>query len=244
MLLMNSRRRLFISILGILLLGIIAYWPVQTRVGVDYEWSESSIHFYEKATNFFSRHFQAKHLVSNLLKKIDYPEDQLQLLFAWSRDHVRSTPPGFPVIDDHVWHIIVRGYGATDQRTEAFALLASYAGFPATVTAMEIPGTDGGVIVALVKIGQLLHVFDVEHGFVFLDEHGQLIDAARLATAPEVVSSITNGIEIAGRPYEHYVPSLLNRDLTFNRMELQKPWPRLKHETFQYVDSIFEVTGQ
>ena len=244
MFLMNSMRRLFISILGILLLGIIAYWPVQTRIGVDYEWSERSIHFYEKATNFFSRHFQTRHLVSNLLEEIDYPEEQLQLLFAWSRDHVQSTPPGLPVVDDHVWHILVRGYGATDQRTEAFALLASYAGFPATVTVMRIPGTANGLIVALVKIDQLVHVFDVERGLVFLDEYGQLIDAARLATAPEVVRSITNGIEIAGRPYEHYVPSLLNLDLTFNRMELQKPWPRLKHETLQFVNRIFEVTGR
>jgi hypothetical protein len=244
MFLMNSMRRPFILILGIVLLGIITHWPVQTRVGVDYEWSERPILFYEKVTNFFSRHFQTKYLVSNLLEEVDYPEDQVQLLFAWSRDHIRSTPPGFPVVDDHVWHIIVRGYGATDQRTEAFALLASYAGYPATVGVMRIPGTASGLIVALVKIDQLVHVFDVERGIVFLDEDGQLIDAARLATAPEVVRSITNGVEIAGRSYEHYVPSLLNLDLTFNRMELQKPWPRLKYETFQFVGRIFEVTGQ
>ena len=115
---------------------MVARWPVTTRFGVDYEWSSREIHLYEKAVDFISRDLQARRLVSDITDGLNGDQERIIAIFRWIGERVRSTPNGFPVVDDHVLNIIIRGYGADDQRTEAFALLASYAGLSATATTM------------------------------------------------------------------------------------------------------------
>ena len=52
-------------------------------------------------------------------------------VFDWTARRIQPTPEGWPVVDDHILNIIIRGYGMTDQRADVFATLTTYAGVPA-----------------------------------------------------------------------------------------------------------------
>ena len=162
-------------------------------------------------------------------------ERRVLAFFDWARAHVRPVPDGFPVIDDHVFHIIVRGYGAPDQRTEAFALLASYADMPATAMQLTSPSGTAQIVVAFVEIGDRIHAFDVVNGFVFRRGDGTLADVDELRADPSLIRSAARGLEIAGVPYESFYVSAADVRPHFARMAMQKPWQRLKTEARKLV---------
>jgi hypothetical protein len=55
-------------------------------------------------------------------------QQKAKAIFEWKIKHIVKQPPQLPVIDDHPWHIIVRGYGMADQMADVFAVLSNYAG--------------------------------------------------------------------------------------------------------------------
>ena len=208
-----------------------ALWPVKTRFGVNYQWSSRTITLFEKTVHFISRDLQTRRLVAELLRGAGPGSDgRLSRLFNWTVRHVQPVPPGFPVMDDHVLHIIIRGYGAPDQQTEAFALLASYAGFPAAAATLKAPEGPGGILVAVVRAKDRTWLFDVNRGFVFRTPQGTLADVTELLKHPQWVAETTGGLAVEGWPYERYVEGLRDLRTTFSRMEAQKLWPRLWQE--------------
>jgi len=227
-------RRVVWGIAAILLIGA-AVWPVTTRVGVDYRWSTKRITLLEKTIHFMSRDLQTRRLAAEVTHGASGAEETLLKIFTWTVQHVQPTPPGLPVVDDHVLHIIIRGYGAQDQRTEAFALLASYSGFPATKATARIPGTDKDLVVALVRDGPKTYVFDVNNNISLRNEQGTLADLTELLSNPGLMAQAADHALIEGVPYEHYLLGLRGLQATFARMEAQKPWPRLRQE----LDHLF-----
>ena len=63
-----------------------------------------------------------------VLGGIEGEEAKAAAALAWTRANVRNAPSGLPIIDDHIWHIIIRGYGEADQRSDVFTTLLAYAG--------------------------------------------------------------------------------------------------------------------
>jgi hypothetical protein len=222
-------RRMVWGMAAILLIAA-AVWPVTTRFGIDYEWSSKQITLFEKVLHFISRDLQARRLASEITEGARDGQEKLLKIFTWTVRHVQPTPPGFPVVDDHVMHIIIRGYGAPDQRTEAFALLASYSGFPSTAAYLTAPGTEQRIIVAVVRDGARTYLFDVERQMVFKNRLGQFADLRELIADPSLVDTAAHGLTVAGVPYGQYLLSAGDLQASFARMEAQKPWPRLAQE--------------
>ena len=216
-------------LIGLALIGL-ACWPVTTRFGVDYRWSSRRITLFEKAVHFLSRDLQTRRLVAELTRGARGADEKLLRLFDWTVVHVRATPPGLPVVDDHPWHIIVRGYGAPDQRAEALALLASYAGFRAAAAALYAPGTDHRILVTVVRDGSRTFVFDVNNDIAFRKGRNALADVREVAANPDLIPTAARSLTIDGVPYERYLAGLASLAPGFQRMEAQKPWPRLKQE--------------
>jgi len=210
--------------------GTVACWPVETRFGVNYEWSSRQIRLYEKVTDFISRDLQTRRLVSDIVASAAPEQVQILAIFDWVGAHVRPTPNGFPVVDDHVLHIIIRGYGAPDQRTEAFALLASYAGMLSTATVLQSETGSATVVVSLVQIDNRVYVFDVINQVVFQDAGGALADVERLMAEPALIRDASGDLEVAGIPYERFFSTLPDLRPNFSRMEQQKPWYRATSE--------------
>ncbi len=229
----KPHRALRWTVLGAVLIGMgtLACWPVTTRYGVNYRWSSRTITLFEKTVHFISRDLQTRRLVAELVRGAGAsPDDRLIRLFDWTVRHVQPVPPEFPAVDDHVLSIIIRGYGAPDQRTEAFALLASYAGFPATAVTLRAPEGTGRLIVAVVRDKDRRLLFDINHQIVFRTPQGTFADIEELMRNPQLVAEAAGGLAVDGLPYERYVTGLQDLQVTFSRMEGQKPWPRLWQE--------------
>jgi hypothetical protein len=222
------RSRLRLTLVGAVVLGITALvllWPVETRVGMDYAVSTHRIHLYEKAIHFLSRDLQTRRLAAEITRGASGPQERVLAVFRWVGENVRPTPSGLPVVDDHILHIIIRGYGATDQRTEAFALLASYAGFPAGPLQV-----DGGPIFAGVRIGEDRYLFDVVNGVAFFRTDGSLATVLDLAEDPGLVAASTPPSFARSSAYVESVLTALSGQPNHARIAAQMPWSRLRFE--------------
>jgi len=211
---------------------VTACWPVTTRFGVDYRWSSKTLPLYEKALNFVSRDLQARRLSREVAAGGGSAEDVAIRIFRWVGTHVRRVPPGFPVVDDHLLHVIIRGYGAADQRTEVFALLASYAAIPATAVPLSVdaPERRRTIYVAVADVGGRLLVVDVENQILFRRDEGTLAYLDDLRRDPSPITRAGGHLIFNDMPYESYFTRLDTVRPVFSRMERQKPWPRLRLE--------------
>jgi len=207
-----------------------AAWPTTTRYGVDYQWSSRRITLFEKAVHFVSRDLQLRRMAAEIAGDQPMDEDGLVRLYDWVRSHVATTPPGFHVYDDHVLNILIRGYGARDQQAEALAALASYRGLPSRAIRLRAGETGESAVLTVISTGAKRVAFDVHYGVVFRRRDGSLADVDDLLRDQSLVAAAAPGLTIAGVPYERYIAGIAAPDLTFDRMELQKPWPRFKAE--------------
>ncbi len=211
-------RRLFILLVTAAVLTTLALWPTSSYVGVNYQVTPHPITLFEKAVGFIDRDLRTRRLVAEITRGSEDSEETLVRLFQYSCQHVVPTPPGLPIIDDHPLHILLRGYGAPDQQTEAFALLASYAGFPAA--AYTLTGShQESRLVALVRLEKRLLVFDPVQGKLFRDSAGHLLDFEQLHRDPT-------------QPFFSQTPPL---GPSFGRMEDQKPLARLWRQIVNFA---------
>ena len=210
---------------------VIANWPVATRFGLNYQPSSKRIPLYEKVINFLSRDLQTRRLAKEIVAGASTDEEKFLKMFSWVTEHVRPTPPGFPVVDDHPLHILIRGYGASDQRTEAFVLLTGYAGIRAVSVKLRPPGSDRDIMVALVQWEGRTCVVDVVNRLMFRNEEGQLADLSELMAHPEWIAKASHGLVLGKVPYTQYLLELRHHQKkTFSRTDAQRTWARFKQE--------------
>lgn len=134
--------------LGIVLCGCIALWSFLnietiTRQGINYQVRELKIPLYLKISNFLDRHYNYKWLIGRILHDQKAESEKAKAIFHWTVFHIKKQPPELDIVDDHVWHIIVRGYGKADQAADVCATLSNYAGLKAFV--LELKGSKGSV---------------------------------------------------------------------------------------------------
>lgn len=224
------RRRWFVMA-GI---GIAVLWGMSetatTRQGINFHVSVQRIPVYVKTIDFLHRHFQYQRMAQQIVQGVDGDQARALAVFRWTREHIPETPAGWPIVDDHVLNIIIRGHGVEDQMADVFTTLLTYAGVPAFWKLVrDVPG-GRGLILSFAKVDGAWRVFDVAHGVVFADAHGRLLALDSLLRDPTLVTAVANPtarqISYAGyleslRPFT--VPDVL-------RAEQQMPWPRLIYE--------------
>jgi transglutaminase superfamily protein len=225
-------RRLTAAATAIAALVALANVPTTTLQGVNYVVTPRVEPAYVKALDFVDRSVEYGRLAGEITAQADSDERKMRAVLAWTHANVRSTPPGFPVIDDHVWHIIVRGYGEDDQKADVFTTLLTYAGVRAYWIFIgprrpELP-------LSLVNIGGRWRVVDVPDNVVFLTPAGGLAtvdevaaDRSLLAQAPATY----RGVPYATLFDRFAVP--VHPDVT--RAEMQMLAPRLWFELRRLV---------
>ncbi len=210
--------------------GILAM-PTTTRQGVDFTVSVRQLPLYLKALSFVDRHCQYRHLARQVTVGLSSDRERVLRLFEWTRQQVRPTPPGFPIVDDHILHIIIRGYGEPDQMADVFTTLATYAGIPAFWEAVQRDEGPGRLVFSFAKVDGRWAVFDVAHGVVFTDPHGRFLDVQDLLTHPEFVEASVGTRAPHGIPYQQYLQQLRPLEVApILRAQKQMPWPRLLYE--------------
>ena len=165
------------------LLGLMA-WPATTRQGVNFKVTERHLPLILKGMDFLLRDYEYRRLAAEVTQGLSTDESKADALFRWTREHIRPTPPGWPVVDDHITHIIIRGYGTSDQRADVFATLATYAGVP-SFWRVVLDREDRHRVLTFVKIRDQWTIWEIEERTAFRDVENRLIPVEELAKKPE-----------------------------------------------------------
>ena len=231
-----SRRMVWLACLGLLLVAavVVLTMPLTTRQGVNYKVSARRIPAYVKGIDFIHRHYQYGALASTICSGIASARDCVLAIFRWTGSNIRPTPDGWPVIDDHVWHIIVRGHGKSDQIADVFTTLSTYAGIPAFWHELKAAGTPASLVLSFVRLEDGWVPIDVEGQVLFEDNDGGLATVEELLREPGLLDDAA-----ASHPaYRAFIsrrfldPFVVPEPL---RAELHQPWARLKYETLRAV---------
>ena len=201
-------KRLVIAGVAILALVAALHLPATTKQGVNFQVSTYRIPLYVKVIDFLYRDAKYKLLAREATRGCSTDEEKVLAAFAWTRANIRPTPGGWPAVDDHILHIIIRGYGLEDQMADVFTTLTTYAGVPGFWKPLRVPDASGVLILAFAKIGDRWAVFDVSRGLMFRDRQGRFLDARALAADPKLVFLTPKVPSIRGTPYAKFVERL------------------------------------
>lgn len=216
------------------------WWPATTRQGVDFQQRTILQPLYLKAMDFIGRDGHYRLLAREIVQGATTDEARALQIYAWTRDHVRPVPPGLPVVDDHIWHIIIRGYGTDDQANDVFTTLCAYAGLSAFWDWLSTPERKVGLVVSFVKLEGRWVVFDPYHGRLWKAPDGRLADADALRRHPEWTEQGYAPLMVRGVPYRVYFEHLGEvQEPHPSRPSLQKPLFRLGYE----IQRLFSGQG-
>lgn len=232
-----KRKAIKFLILFLLIAGVtvLLNTEVTYQQGVNFEVSSVKIPLYLKILGFFDRHYNYKNLVSKIIKESDNPEERVMKLFNWTYNNIRRVPKGYPVIDDHVWHIIVRGYGTDDQSADVFTTLCNYAGVDAFFDFMYARGDPKVMPFSFVRLDKKWKLFDVYNGVYFVNKSGDLASMDEIQKGEWKVSGISEkeSRDVFYAGFVERLPSLTNIGL--KRANIQSPLKRLLFEVVKWV---------
>lgn len=231
-----SRRFPRVATLGVLAVAVVSVLalaaPVSTKQGINYHVSQHTIPFYVKALDFLHRHYAYQRLAGEISGGFHTDHDKVLAIYAWTRQNIRPVPSGWPVVDDHILNIIIRGYGLGDQMADVFTTLCAYAGLPAFWRGLRlVEEQTRWLIFSFVQVDGRWTMFDVGHNVIFTDQAGQWIDVQKVLENPacwEQVGGVLTPHEV---PYSRYFDRLRPfRVPRVLRAHKQMPWPRLREE--------------
>jgi len=209
---------------------------VTTRQGINYQWQTIKIPLYLKVLDFFNRHYNYKWTVERIIKDSKTDKEKVLKIFKWTHENIKKTPEGYPVIDDHVWHIIVRGYGVDDQFSDVFTTLCNYADIDAFYSWVYTENNDSRIPLSFVKVNERWNVFDPYNGVYFKNQKGEL------ASIEEIIKEDwqAESIDSQKKPDVNYVIYLKNlspiAEIGLRRANVQSPINRLKYEIKKWLN--------
>jgi hypothetical protein len=213
----------------------LAGWPVTTHTGYDHRVITTRLTLIEKTLAFVDRDLAMRRLTKEIAGADGTREERLMRMYEWVVVNIHDVPVGLPVIDDHIWNVFVRRYGAIDQRAEALALLASYDGMPASTVPLGKVSSREVVQLTIVNVGGRLVVLDVNNRIIFHNLREKLATVAELQGDPSLVRANAAGLTVDGVPYEEHFARFQSFTPNFARMQKQHLIPRLRAELSERV---------
>lgn len=209
---------------------------VNTRQGIDYRVITKEVPLYFKTLGFFYRHFAYKQLIKEIITDGQTDKEKVLAIFEWTHENIREIPEKFPIVDDHISNIIIRGYGTCDQSADVFCMFCEYAGIPAAwvfISPEHEAGKSTSILaVSLVKLKEKWRLFDTYCGNYFLNKNGEIATIDELIANPDLINQAKHKPVIEGYEYTKYFAGLKNvsdKDL-WKRGKPQMPIYRLMHE--------------
>lgn len=221
----------------LILFGIIAILNVKvtTREGINYQWQTIEIPLYLKVLDFFDRHYNYKWLVKKITDNSKQEEEKVLKIFEWTHKNIKKVPEGYPVIDDHVWHIIVRGYGADDQSSDVFTTLCNYAGVDAFFSWVYVKDRSSRIPLSFVKVNERWNVFDPYNGVYFKNREKGLASIEDISKGDWLVEGVDN-IKKPDIDYTMYLKNLPSlKEIGLKRANIQSPINRLRYEIKKWL---------
>lgn len=199
---------------------------VTTLQGIDYKVHTIRIPLYLKILDFVDRHYNHKQIVKRIIENEPDKQKRVMKIFSWTYHNIRKQPDDLPIVDDHVWHIIVRGYGVSDQSCDVFATLCNYAGTDAFFHSFKEEEKDEKITLSFAKLDNLWYIFDPYNGVYFVNKGDILAD----------IDAIKKGhyrLERLGPPkkavldYMNYIKNMPDiKEIGLRRETVQSPFKR------------------
>ena len=203
---------------------------VTSRQGIDYKVHTIKIPLYLKMLNFMDRHYNYKQLVQRIIENEPDERKKVMKIFSWTYHNIRKQPENLPIIDDHVWHIIVRGYGVDDQSCDVFATLCNYASIDAFFDSLSAKEKGKTIPLSFIRLQNLWYVFDPFNGAYFVNTTGELTDFT-------AIKRDNYRLEYLGPPkeaildYKSYFDNMSDiKEVGLKREKIQSPLKRLLYE--------------
>lgn len=221
--------------IGVLLCVAVLNLPVSTKQGINYRVSTIKIPLYIKIIEFLDRNYHYKELTKRICNGYSNDQDKVLALFEWTHQNIkRDIPEGWPIIDDHVWHIIVRGYGARDQFSDVFTTLCNYTDIDAfyswvyTKEGSRIP-------LSFVKLDKRWCLFDPYNGIYFKNKDGGFASLDDITKGNWVTNAVSefNESKFNYSVYFTNLPSTIEEG--FSRSNIQSPLNRLSYEVNKII---------
>lgn len=229
---MAARRRLARVAALVLALGGawgVAWWPTSISQGINGAISEIRLPLWVKATEFVVRDYHYRRLARQITRRLASPQEKALAIVEWTRAHLRPQPRELPTVDDHVYSIIVRGYGTSDQFADVVSTLCAYAGIPAMMNKLSAPGGDR-LYVTLVQVDGRWCPLDPYHGVLFQHEDGRLASLEELTRDPGVLASTRRGPADPWIDYGKFIRPGLEVSTRSPRPYNHMPWTRVWQE--------------
>lgn len=214
---------LVIAVAGVL---ILLNMSVTTRQGIDHKLSHIKIPLYLKTLDFFDRYYNYRALVKRIVGGANNDEEKVMRIFNWTHNNIRRAPKELPIVDDHVWHIIVRGYGVNDQFQDVFTALCNIAGIDAFFSGVYTEDRSGVIMLSFVKIQEKWYAFDAYRGVYFKDKNGRLADVG--SKNGWLIATLGEQPDIDYIPYLKNLPQI--KDIGLSRSNTQSPLNRFLFE--------------
>ena len=224
----RDRKLLAAAVAAIVTAGV-AMWPTTRYIGVDHVISEESVPLWLKVMDFVDRDSNLSRIAERVVGAVEGDETRALAAARWTHTNIRPQPDELPVRDDHVWFVVVRGYGEPDQQADVFTTLLAYKGIAAFWGLVgrapdELP-------LSYAQIDGMWRVFDVAHGLVFRRTDGALASPADLARDRGIVERAARGVvpdlPRYMRSFDGYGPPETPDVL---RADMHMPGRRLLHE--------------
>ena len=224
------------GLLLLLILGAVALqWPCRTRLVANRQPATQTLSFYAKGLAFLYRDSQYRLLAGEITRGLRADPEKVMAILQWTNQQVRHAPEGWPVVDDHILNIIIRGHGTDDQMADVFSTLCTYAGVPAFWLLFHSATSGKILVLSFVHLEGQWAVFDVANGRPFRDRSGRFASLPQLKKDPGLLTPAEE-LYHPGRSYadffERMEPLEIPRIL---RAQRQMPWPRFWYETHRRV---------
>lgn len=205
-------------------------FEVSTRQGVDYQVRILKMPLYLKLLDFFDRHFNYKMLVKDMIKDAKTEEEKALSILEWTYQNIEPAPEGMPIMDDHVWYTIVRGYGVHDQFQDVFTTLCNYVGLKAFFYYVYSQDRTQRIPLSFVCIKDKWVAFDAYAGVYFKDKDGKLVDIEAIKSNEWTVEYLGKDLR-SDIDYSIYIDSFPSgNDAGLTRANTQSPLNRLLFE--------------
>jgi len=218
------------SVIGFLISGyIMLTLEVSIRQGVNGVVSARKMPLYMKVMDFLTRSNHYKLLVEDITKNCKTDEEILKALFKWTSSNIRTVPEGFPIVDDHVDSIIIRGYGTNDQSADVFTTLAAFCGFKGGIYSIKIYPEGYIHNISVIEKDEDFLLFDTYSKFFFYNGSNKIATLNEITKDINLVKNVTKDFKLYGkyfyyRFFEHLKPV---DKIGWSKADLQVPSKRL-----------------
>lgn len=226
----------FISILLLLIsIAVMLNINVTTRQGINYEVRTIRMPLYLKILDFVDRHYNYKQLIKKIIKNANTDEEKTMRVFEWTYQNIRRVPAGFPIIDDHVWYIIVRGYGVQDQLSDVFTTLCNYAGMDAFYNLVYKKNRASYIYLSFVKLNKRWSVLDPYYGVYFKNKNGEIAAVDEIKNGDWTMVNIGK-LEKKESDYKEFLDNLPTiKEIGLKRANIQSPLRRLIYQMSKWM---------